>query len=134
EQRTASGIELRREVDVLHAVERPRQALVTAPPAKQRDDALAVVPPLEREEQLALDPIRSNGGWREEHRKPVTAIEGPADLVVPLLSPLYPIAAVPDRNTVEPQHVGQARGEAPILVGVREEHFAGGGHAMTSPS
>ena len=53
-----------------------------------------------------------------------TAVQGLADLVVPLLG-ANTIAAAPYRHAVAPQRLRHPGGEAPILVSVGEENLAG---------
>lgn len=73
---------------------------------------VCVVP--ESVKQLAFHPLRSNGGWREDQKKPVTPRQRLPDLVVPLLGSNDIPPAVPVRNTMGFEDVSNPRRELMI--------------------
>src|SRR6266496_338789 len=73
------------------------------------------------EQQLALHPRRPHCGWRENYRKPRTAIQRAADFVMPLLRADNVLLAVPDVDAMRAQNCGEALDEPLIAAGMGEE-------------
>src|SRR2546427_7063975 len=79
EQGAAGGREVSGEVDALHAVQGPGQAVIGTAAAQEGNDPLLVAPLLEREQQLALHPLGPHCRGREHEREPVASAKRLAD-------------------------------------------------------
>lgn len=114
-------------------IERPGQAFRIAFFIEHGKNAVAESVLLEGEEDFAFDPHGLRGCGREDHKEPVAALEGLADLIVPAISSAEVMTAVPDADIVVAEEGGDFINEGFIGSGVGEEKLAGlsaAGHGL----
>ncbi len=78
---------------------------------------------LEGEEEFSLDPFRCDGIGGQDQGKSVAAPQGGSDFVVPLLRAPNAGVAVPERDAVALEYIGEPSPKRAVRTRVRQEDF-----------
>ena len=90
---------------------------------QNRHDSSVETVLLEGEKEFSLDPFRCDGIRGQDQGKPVAAPQGGPDFVVPLLGTPNAGVAVPDRDAVTLEYIGEPSRERTVRTRVRQEDF-----------
>src|SRR5436309_2395284 len=125
QQFATSLVEALLKVNKLKACQDPGEAVEITGLVEQRHDPVLEAVLLQCVGQLSLHPHRLHGAGRKNQQEPVTAPEGLADLIVPLLRCQDIRLAIPNWNPVTPQSLDEPGHEILILARVGEKYLVG---------